>query len=204
MQVTSGEDGKKTLVGYAAVFYRADDPGTEYRFKMKTKSGGTVDVIERIDRRAFDGIQSNPDVRGLFNHDPNAVLGRTGANTMRLAVDEKGLRYEIDLPNTPQANGLADSVSRGDINGSSFSFRVNPNGDKWTAIDKNTEQRTILSASVLDVGPVTFPAYSATTAGTRSEGDVGEADSSYASHRERERAIEVRLRMLELDTEVAM
>lgn len=195
-RIEARADGGKMLVGYGAVFYRANDPGTEYKLWRG--------AVERIGRGAFDNaLKRKDDVRGLFNHDANQVLGRTGSSTMRLAVDDKGLRYEIDLPDTQTANDVAASIARGDITGSSFSFSVD--GEQWQRdAERETEIRTITDVHLYDVGPVTFPAYESSTTGVRADGDTGEAEHSRKQWRDRERSMEVRLRLLELDTETAI
>ena len=85
---------------------------------------------ERIDSGAFDAaLKRQDDVRCLVNHDHSQVLGRTSSGTLRLATTAQGLRYEVDLPDTVVAHDLRELVRRGDINGSSFGFRVT--GDQW-------------------------------------------------------------------------
>ena len=67
-------DGSKAITGYAAVFHRADEPGTEYTLAK--------DLVERISPVAFNrAISEKHDARALFNHDPNMLLGRAGAGT---------------------------------------------------------------------------------------------------------------------------
>lgn len=173
VRIEKRADGTPQIVGYGAVFYRANDPGTEYELWRN--------VVERVASQAFASALSRPDdVRGLFNHDPNFVLGRSAAGTMRLSVDERGLRYEIDPPDTQQARDLMASIERGDITGSSFSFSVNK--ESWsTPADGGLEVRTIEDVTLYDVGPVTFPAYEATTTGTRGKaiGEHQEARRAY-------------------------
>ena len=108
-------DGQPTkIVGYAAVFYRYDDPGTQYELY----SGH----VERIQPGAFKrAIEEADDVRGLFNHEPSQILGRTKSGTMRLSEDETGLRYEIDVPDTQVGRDVVTSIDRGDVTGSSGS-----------------------------------------------------------------------------------
>jgi HK97 family phage prohead protease len=165
-------DNTQTVVGYGAVFYRATDPGTQYRL--------WEGVQERIAPGAFDrAIKEMDDARALFNHDPNMLLGRVSAKTMRLSVDSVGLRYEIDLPDTQVGRDTANLITRGDLSGSSFSFAVD--AEAWHMEgegDKRTEIRTINSVRLYDVGPVTFPAYESTTTGMRS-GDCSDARQSY-------------------------
>tara|TARA_R100001443_G_scaffold20907_1_gene33130 strand:+ start:4560 stop:6419 length:1860 start_codon:yes stop_codon:yes gene_type:complete len=109
---------------------------------------------ETISRGAFDEVLDN-DVRALMNHDPNYVLGRTGAGTLELELDDTGLKYRIKLGEQQYAKDLYESVKRGDISQSSFAFTIAE--QSWN------ENRTVRSvdkiASLLDVSPVTYPAY---------------------------------------------
>lgn len=173
--IETREEGKTVIVGYAAVFYRAGDPGTEYELWEK--------VRERIARGAFDrALADRHDARGLFNHDPNIVLGRVGAGTVRLSVDDVGLRYEIDAPDTQSGKDVVAMLRRGDVVGSSFAFIVR--GDSWQR-DRDTgdEIRTIQDVDLLDVSPVTYPAYESTSAGVRRHSPPDEARISYAAYR---------------------
>ena len=123
---------------------------------------------ESVDAHAFDSVLAkNPDVRGLFNHDPNYVLGRTSAKTLSLNMDARGLAYEIDPPDTQVARDLMVSMRRGDVRESSFAFIVAR--DQWTDNPDGTVTRTILEfEELLDVSPVTYPANGATSAQVRS------------------------------------
>ena len=150
------EDGSKVISGYAAVFHREGESGTEYELWPGMK--------ERIAPQAFKrALDEKQDVRGLFNHAPDAVLGRSQAGTMRLSTDSKGLRYEIDYnANDPDHVRVSEKIKRGDVTGSSFAFRVAKGGEVRT-----NETRTLIDLDVVDVGPVTFPAYKGTSTGVR-------------------------------------
>jgi HK97 family phage prohead protease len=156
-RVSAGNEPAK-ISGYGAVF---DSPSEDM--------GYFEELREEIDPRAFDGVMaSNPDVRGLFNHDSNLVLGRTTAGTMRLSVDARGLSYEIDPPDTQFARDLMVSMRRKDITGSSFAFVVKR--DQWTDNpDGSITRRIIEFDQLLDVSPVTYPAYPAANAQARTE-----------------------------------
>ena len=149
-------DQAPMMTGYAAVFDRQSED-----------LGG---FIETIARGAFTNVlASNPDVRALVNHNKSEILGRTKSGTLRLMEDGVGLRYEIDVPNTVTARSVVSASKRGDIDGSSFTFRVAPGGDKWAFPDEGPAMRTVTEfGELLDVGPVTFPAYPDTTAASRS------------------------------------
>lgn len=143
------------LAGYAAVFFDGSD-GTRF--------SPWKDFEERIDEGAFADVLLD-DVRGLFNHDANLILGRTKSNTLRLFEDKKGLRYEIDLPDTQTAKDLSISVSRGDVSGSSFAFTVDT--EEWSE-EGDVFIRTIKKMKrLLDVSPVTYPAYTGTSVSER-------------------------------------
>jgi HK97 family phage prohead protease len=112
-------------------------------------------------------MAKNPDVRALYNHDANLVLGRTTANTLHLTIDARGLGYVIDPPDTQVAKDLIVSMRRKDVTQSSFGFICKR--DQWTDNTDGTVTRCILEfEELLDVSPVTYPAYSGTTAQSRS------------------------------------
>jgi uncharacterized protein len=120
---------------------------------------------ERIEPGAFDGVMDD-DVRALFNHDPNLILGRTKSGTLRLQKNDSGLMYEIDPPDTSVARDLAVSIARGDVSQSSFAFEVGE--DRWE-MDGEKEVRVIVRINRLyDVSPVTYPAYADTSVAKRS------------------------------------
>src|SRR5689334_2288993 len=92
IEIEEREGKPARISGYAAVFYDGS-PGTEYQMWQG--------FSERIMPGAFDRcIREGHDVRALFNHDPNYPLGRTSAGTCRLSIDKRGLKYEIDPPNS--------------------------------------------------------------------------------------------------------
>lgn len=144
---------KTVLVGYAA--------------KFGSDSLLLGDFIERIAPDAFEIVDKGKDLegkpletRGLFNHDPNHLIGRF-PETMRLTVDSKGLRYEITLPDS--RSDIAELVNRGDLRGSSFSFVVADGGEKWSTEDGQSIRTVTKIKSLLDCGPVTYPAYGDST-----------------------------------------
>ena len=109
------------------------------------------------------------DVRALFNHDPNLILGRNVSGTCRLIEDDKGLRFEVDPPETSYAKDLQVSMKRGDINQCSFGFRVAEKGDTWAKDTDGVWIRSIHKVEKLfDVSPVTYPAYISTSCAVRS------------------------------------
>lgn len=142
--------GKRTLVGYAAVFNSPSDIGGCW--------------MEVISPGAFTGTIGG-DIRALVNHDSGRVIGRTKSGTLRLAEDAKGLRVEIDVPSTSDGNDVYELVERGDISGMSFGFCVTKQ-DWDETVDPPV--RTISAVELREVSAVAFPAYDDTTLGVRS------------------------------------
>ena len=141
-RMESAEQNGNTIRGYAAV-YNSD---SEWM-------GG---FYEQIATGAFDGVMEN-DVRAYFNHDENLLLGRVSSGTLRISTDKRGLFYEVDLPNTTYANDLAELMKRGDVNQSSFAFLIEK--DRWEQRDGTTYRIIEKVSRLLDVSPVSQPAY---------------------------------------------
>ena len=122
-------------------------------------------IVERIYPGAFTKALENDDVRALFNHNSDMPLGRNKAGTLRLSVDDYGLRYEIDMQDTQVGRDVGFSVNRGDVTGSSFAFDVAE--ETWKR-SEGMDIRELRELNLYDVGPVTYPAYEATTTSIRS------------------------------------
>lgn len=133
-----------------------------YAARFNSDSGDLGGFIETIAPGAFGrSLASGADVRALFNHDPNHVLGRTKAGTLRLREDQRGLWFAVVLPDSQVARDLAQSVKRRDISQMSFAFSVVR--ESWApAKPGELPRRTLLEVNLLDVSPVTYPAYAET------------------------------------------
>lgn len=123
---------------------------------------------EAVDRT----IRENLDVRGLINHDPSLILGRTKSGTMKLEKTREGLAYYIDPPDTSAANDILKSIARGDVSGSSFAFQTIE--DSWD-LQTDPPTRRVLDMRMYDVSVVTYPAYPATDVAVRSLQQAREA-----------------------------
>lgn len=141
------------LVGYAAVFN-----------SLSADLGG---FKERIKPGAFNqSLTGGGDIRALVDHDSSKLLGRTSSGTLRIGEDERGLRVEIDLPDTSHARDVLSLVKRRDVRGMSFGFRVREGGQRFT---KEAGQ-TIRELSAIDLREVTvtsIPAYADTSLNVR-------------------------------------
>ena len=149
------EDQPTRIIGYGSVFNIRSEPLWGLR--------------EIIKPGAFDDVL-NDDLRGLFNHDPNFILGRSTSGTLKVSVDDRGLQYDIEAPDTQTIRDLVLApMQRGDINQSSFAFRVARDGDRWYEDEEGVVIREIHKFSRLyDVSPVTYPAYQAADSAVRS------------------------------------
>lgn len=144
-----GEEGR-TIAGYAAVFNSLSQ--VLWGFREKIAPGAFADAL-------------GDDVRALWNHDTGIVLGRTKSGTLRLHEDEVGLRIEVDPPESAAA--YLESIKRGDVDQMSFGF--NTLEDDWNEDDQGQIIRTLRKVKLFEVSPVTFPAYTATSVGVRSD-----------------------------------
>lgn len=166
LEKREAEEGSRKISGYAAVF------------EQKTKIGSWYE--EQIARGAFDECDFSRCVLN-FNHDDNNLLGRVSSGTLKLEIDEKGLRFECELPDTTTANDILTLIRRGDIEGCSFAFVVRESSWEWLSDEDpaQLDQRTIMKISeVFDVSVVTHPAYEQTSVDARS------AEAAREQHRE--------------------
>jgi uncharacterized protein len=138
VDVESLDTRGRTVHGYAALYGVLSEDLGGYREKLAP--GAFADVV-------------NSDVRALLNHDKNEILGRTKSGTLRLHDEERGLRFELDLPDSPLGNNVREAVRRGDLDGASFRFEVGE--EDWAG-----EVRTIKTVKALhDASLATYPAY---------------------------------------------
>lgn len=158
---TGKNDAPPSISGYAAVF---GQPSQNLGgFKEKIKPGTFARAL-----------RERQDVRCLWNHSADVVLGRSKSGTLTLREDEHGLFFNCDLPDTQTARDLHTSVSRGDISECSFAFGVNDGGESWgEEQDEETDSlipfRTLSDVDLFDVSPVCRAAYTQTSLTARSE-----------------------------------
>ena len=148
----------RTVSGYAIVF--------------NSDSNDLGGFIERIDPNSLDGVVEKSDVLCLLNHNEDrGVLARSnkGEGSLTLEIDEIGLKYTFEAPNTALGDELLEGLRRGDISTSSFAFTVGK--DSWSKLEDGTYLRTINSINELfDVSPVYRAAYDATSVKADSRG----------------------------------
>ena len=162
------EDGTEFVSGYGAVFNsKSENLGGFYEFI--SPSAITQETIDKSD------------IRALINHDQNLVLARSTSGTLKVEVDEKGMRYSFDIPETSYGKDLAINMKNGNISQSSFAFTIATNGDNWSTDEEGNDIRTITKIDRLyDVSPVVYPAYS------QAESDLIVAQRGLAMYKEKQ------------------
>lgn len=141
------DDEPPVIRGYAAVFDQLSDDLGGFR--------------EKIRPGAFARSLEESDVRALWNHDANYVLGRNRARTLHLDEDAHGLRVTIMPPDAQWARDLIASMERGDVDQMSFGFYTRE--EAWP----EPRTRELIDVELFDVSIVTYPAYPQTSAAVR-------------------------------------
>ncbi|WP_462379568.1 HK97 family phage prohead protease [Pseudomonas sp. Marseille-QA0892] len=144
------EQKGRTLYGYAALF------------NSETTVGDFAEVIRP---GAFARTLSAPtaaNIRAIYEHDNRSLLGKVGSSTLRLREDDKGLAFELDLPDTSLGRDLAELVKRGDVSGCSFGFI--PAKETWLS-----NLRELRDVDLYEITLTASPAYPETTVQVRSK-----------------------------------
>lgn len=178
-----GDDSSKTIIGHAAVFN-----------ELSENLGGFREIIKP---GAFREAIEQDDVRALFNHNPDFILGRNKSGTLKLSEDERGLAIEITPPDTQVGRDLVVSMERGDITQMSFGFRVKAGGQSWGEDENGEIVRTLSDLKLFDVSPVTYPAYPQTDVALRSLDDF-KSEKSKEQQRLEHKRLGKKLRLIEL------
>ena len=145
----------RRLFGVAAPFLQWTNIG---EFRERIEPGAFTDSIHNT--------TATRDIVALVDHDRTRLLGRTRNGTLRLAEDDVGLRFEVDLPLTQLGQDTLALVERGDVGGMSIGFRVKR--DYW---ENQGRDRTLRKVTLIDVSVVSsFPAYPQTSVSARSAG----------------------------------
>lgn len=151
------------LVGYAALFNSLSKDLGNFR--------------EIIAPGAFTrSLNAEADVKCLFNHDPNQILGRTKNGSLTLKTDDHGLAFRCVInPDDSAARAIYARIARNDVSSCSFAFTVPAGGDSLDeATDENGQRftrRTLRDVNLMDVSAVTYPAYDGTNVDARSLAD---------------------------------
>lgn len=180
----------RIVEGYAIVFNsQSEDLGFR---EVITPSAVTEDTI------------NTSDVFCLFNHNPDKVLARCryGEGSLSLSIDEKGLKYSFQAPNTELGNELIEHIRRGEIDGSSFAFIVSADegSEVWENINGTTHRTINKIECLVDVSPVWQPAYSATSVNARAKEMLNEMEKEKLEKLDNEKDIKPTEEQVEEET----
>lgn len=114
-----------------------------------------------------DQLAGAPDILALNQHLMHEPLARTTAGNLELGEDEKGLWYEMNASDTSYARDLVKLLDDKVVHQSSFLFLTPRDGDRWSIDEDGMDLRTVIRAELLEISPVSMPAYIETSAGTR-------------------------------------
>ena len=148
----------RTITGYAIVFESwSRDLGGFY--EIIRKGAITQELINRSD------------VIMNVNHDNDKMVARSvnGEGTLKLTLDDIGLRFEFDAPPTSLGEELLFNIRSGNLFECSFAFSLSGSEtcERWTK-DGNMLRREILEIDgIYDCSIVTVAAYGATSCHTR-------------------------------------
>lgn len=109
-------------------------------------------------------IQPHTDVRALLGHERANLLGRTKSGTLKLNLDEKGVGFSLELPNTTLGRDVAEMLQRGDYDSMSFGFKTTK--DVWSTSSEGTI-RELHGIDLREISIVAEPAYSGTSVSVR-------------------------------------
>ncbi|MCP4539810.1 MAG: HK97 family phage prohead protease [Chloroflexi bacterium] len=150
-------DTGRVIFGYAAVFN-----------SLSHDLGG---FREKIAPGAFtESLADDPDVSARIQHAGGVTtVGRTRSGTLKVWQDDKGIPFELDVPDTNAGRDMEVLIERGDIDKASFAFTLRgENADEWD-FESDPPIRTLLNLDLHDVAPVDGPAYEATSVGVRAQ-----------------------------------
>jgi hypothetical protein len=126
---------------------------------------------EMIKPEAMAGIIEKSDIFVWLNHDKNRGLlarSKNGSGSLKLEPSDVAVKFSFEAPRFALGDELVENIRRGDIKGTSFSFRVAQGGEKWQRRLDGTLLRTITKFDKIgDISPVYDPAYADTSVALR-------------------------------------
>lgn len=176
-EIRAAEGEERTVSGYAAVFNKETEIGERF--------------TEMVAPGAFAESIANGDIRALWSHNPDLVIGRTKNGSLQLREDEYGLAFKLKLPDTNQGNDAFKLIRDGYVTGVSFGFRVKE--EKWARGDEKTpHKRTLVKVELFEISPTAFPAYEETHVAARETAEaLKEVSAKWAAEEAGRKAAEL-------------
>jgi len=171
-----------------------------YAIVFNSESRDLGGFTEFVAPEALDeALERNADVLALYNHDYSNVLGRQSSETLKLYKDERGVRFELDLPETTLGRDVYELVKRGDLKGNSFGFTVEK--DNWEKRDGNVIRTIEKIKDLYEISIVSLPAYEATELTKRNFEEFIQADEVQVEDKQIEATDEISTNEVKADDE---
>lgn len=135
------------IAGYAIVW---NTPSTNLPF------------IEVIQSGALDGVDLSK-VLALYDHDFANILGRVDSGTLKLDVDDHGLHFTLDIPDTTLGHDVYTQIKNGNLRGLSFRFTIADGGETWKNVNGKPVRYISKIATMREISIVSVPAYDDTS-----------------------------------------
>ena len=182
------EEGSRKVEGYAIVF-------NQQSRQLYDKASKKV-FTETIDPRAVTKMFLNDqDIKMLYNHSNDMLLARStfGVGTLAYEIDDYGVKYSFEMPNTTVGNDVLELIRRGDVWGCSFAFTYAKDGVRDERRNGHNYRTVIQMASIDDFSIVVEPAYLGTYVSTR------EFNAPEEQNAENSALLDIDIAMLDLD-----
>ena len=147
LRASQHDDSIGQIAGYAIVW---DTPSTNLPFTEIIKAG------------ALDGVDLSG-VLALYNHDFANVLGRVDSGTLKLNIDNHGLHFVLDIPDTTLGHDVYTNIKNGNLKGVSFRFTIADGGEQWQQINGRPTRVISKIATMREISLVSVPAYDDTS-----------------------------------------
>jgi hypothetical protein len=136
---------------------------------------------EKVQRGAFAKSLEKYNVLAFWNHNSDKILGNTDNGSLKLEEDDKGLRFELNPPDTTDAKDARTLIKGGFVKGMSFGFRTMK--DAWDESDPKRVVRTLVEVRLYEVSPTAMPAYPQSSVAARSMEEVAAEYEEYRKDR---------------------
>lgn len=157
IRAVDNQDGTYTVSGYAVVFNQPSNP---------------MPFIEYIGRDALNNVDFSKTFL-LYAHDYNKVLARADSGTLKTQIDDKGLKFTAQIPDTTLGSDIFKNIKAGNVKGCSFSFKISNGGDRWnTRNDLTTVHYVDKIDTVRELTLTPIPAYEETSVSTQVKRDL--------------------------------
>ena len=115
-EAAEGEAPSRTITGYAVLFGVPSAP----LWQDEDSEAREIIAAGAITKELLDGC----DIKMTMYHNRQCLLARSnkGVGTLSYEVDEKGVKFTFDAPNTQHGDEALELIRRGDISGCSFMF----------------------------------------------------------------------------------